>query len=63
MSCGCHGAIRNWPTFPQVYMKGELVGGADIMLQMHQSGDLVTELSKIGHKSALLDKNDEPGSS
>ena len=28
----------NWPTFPQVYMNGELVGGADIMLQMHQSG-------------------------
>lgn len=29
----------NWPTFPQVYMNGELVGGADIMLQMHQSGE------------------------
>jgi len=59
--CG-HGD-RSWPTFPQVYMEGELVGGADIMLQLHQSGDLVTELSKIGHKSALLDKNDKPESS
>ena len=49
----------NWPTFPQIYMNGELVGGADIMLQMHQSGDLVKELEKIGHRSVLLDKNDE----
>jgi len=29
----------NWPTFPQVYMNGQLMGGADIMLQMHQSGE------------------------
>lgn len=36
-------------------MNGELVGGADIMLQMHQNGDLVTELEKIGHRSALCD--------
>ncbi len=36
------------------------MGSADIMLQMHQSGDLVTELGKIGHKSALLDKQKEP---
>ncbi len=36
-------------------MNGELVGGSDIMLQMHQSGELVTELEKIGHRSALLD--------
>lgn len=54
---------RNWPTFPQVYIEGELLGGADIMLQMHQSGDLVTELGKIGHKSALLDNPDQSKSS
>ena len=46
---------RQWPTFPQVYMSGELVGGADIMLQLHQNGELVGELDKIGHKSALVD--------
>ena len=46
----------NWPTFPQVYMNSELMGGADIMLQMHQSGDLVKELEKIGHKSTLKDE-------
>ena len=40
-------------------MNGELVGGADIMLQMHQSGELVTELENIGHRSALLDKKSQ----
>ena len=30
----------DWPTFPQVYIKGELVGGCDITLEMAESGDL-----------------------
>ncbi|GAA5933612.1 monothiol glutaredoxin GRX5 [Sporobolomyces koalae] len=30
----------SWPTIPQVYLQGEFVGGCDIMLQMHQSGEL-----------------------
>lgn len=30
----------DWPTFPQVFIKGELVGGCDIVLGMYQSGDL-----------------------
>ncbi len=30
----------DWPTFPQVYINGELVGGCDITLEMHASGDL-----------------------
>jgi monothiol glutaredoxin len=30
----------NWPTFPQLYVKGELVGGFDIMREMYQSGEL-----------------------
>ncbi|KAK4048860.1 monothiol glutaredoxin grx5 [Microbotryomycetes sp. JL221] len=29
-----------WPTIPQVYLKGEFLGGCDIMVQMHQSGEL-----------------------
>lgn len=52
---------RNWPTFPQVYINGELVGGADIMLQLHQNGELVSELKKIGHRSALLDSQESSG--
>ncbi|XP_004837068.1 glutaredoxin-related protein 5, mitochondrial isoform X1 [Heterocephalus glaber] len=50
----------NWPTIPQVYLNGEFVGGCDILLQMHQNGDLVEELKKLGIRSALLDeKKDE----
>jgi monothiol glutaredoxin len=30
----------NWPTIPQLYVGGELVGGADIILQLYESGDL-----------------------
>jgi len=30
----------NWPTFPQVYVDGELIGGCDITLEMYQSGEL-----------------------
>nr|XP_033808550.1 glutaredoxin-related protein 5, mitochondrial [Geotrypetes seraphini] len=47
----------DWPTIPQVYLNGEFVGGCDILLQMHQNGDLVNELKKLGVRSALLDKD------
>ncbi|XP_061667388.1 glutaredoxin-related protein 5, mitochondrial [Syngnathoides biaculeatus] len=47
-------AFSNWPTIPQVYFNGEFVGGCDILLQMHQNGDLVDELKKLGVQSALL---------
>ena len=30
----------NWPTIPQLYVNGEFVGGSDIMMEMHQSGEL-----------------------
>lgn len=46
----------NWPTIPQVFINGEFVGGCDIMLQMHQNGELIEQLQKAGIKSALLDK-------
>ncbi|KAK9814449.1 hypothetical protein WJX72_006058 [[Myrmecia] bisecta] len=32
--------FSQWPTIPQVYIKGEFVGGSDILMGMHQSGDL-----------------------
>jgi monothiol glutaredoxin len=32
----------NWPTYPQLYVNGELVGGCDIALQMYHSGELKT---------------------
>ena len=33
-------AYANWPTFPQLYIKGELIGGSDIMFELYQNGDL-----------------------
>ena len=30
----------NWPTFPQLYVKGELIGGCDIVIDMYNSGEL-----------------------
>ncbi|KAI9091757.1 thioredoxin-like protein [Phlyctochytrium arcticum] len=38
----------SWPTIPQVYVKGEFVGGCDILINMHQSGELDTLLKEKG---------------
>lgn len=32
----------NWPTFPQLYIGGELIGGCDILTEMHETGELQT---------------------
>lgn len=36
----------NWPTIPQLYVNGEFIGGADIMREMYQNGELQTLLQK-----------------
>ena len=36
----------NWPTFPQLWVAGELVGGSDIVLEMAQSGELKTVIDE-----------------
>ena len=33
-------AFSDWPTIPQLYVKGEFIGGSDIMMEMYQSGEL-----------------------
>jgi monothiol glutaredoxin len=33
-------SISDWPTFPQVFVSGELIGGCDIVTQMHEAGEL-----------------------
>lgn len=33
-------AFSDWPTIPQLYVKGEFVGGSDIMMEMYESGEL-----------------------
>jgi monothiol glutaredoxin len=41
-------AYSNWPTYPQLYVKGELVGGCDIVVEMYRSGELQTLLKAAG---------------
>ncbi len=38
----------NWPTIPQLYVKGEFVGGCDIVREMFQSGELAAHLAEVG---------------
>src|ERR1700744_4130363 len=37
-------ALSNWPTIPQLFAKGELVGGCDIVMEMYESGELAPPL-------------------
>ncbi len=41
-------SYANWPTIPQLYVKGEFVGGADIISEMFQSGELEQHLQEKG---------------
>jgi monothiol glutaredoxin len=38
----------NWPTFPQLFINGELIGGCDIMLELEQSGELPRMVKEAG---------------
>jgi len=40
--------FANWPTIPQLYIKGEFVGGCDIMREMYENGELKTMLAEAG---------------
>jgi monothiol glutaredoxin len=42
----------NWPTYPQLYVNGELVGGSDILTEMYQSGELQQLLKDAGATAA-----------
>ena len=37
-------ALSNWPTIPQLFVKGELIGGSDIIMEMYESGELAQAL-------------------
>jgi monothiol glutaredoxin len=39
--------FSNWPTIPQLYVKGEFIGGSDIMSQMFENGELQTLLNDV----------------
>ena len=40
--------FSDWPTIPQLYVKGEFVGGSDIMMEMYESGELATLFADSG---------------
>jgi monothiol glutaredoxin len=42
----------NWPTFPQLYINGELIGGCDITLELYESGELQRMVAEAGKQTA-----------
>jgi len=42
----------DWPTFPQIYIDGELVGGCDITLELHAAGELKPMMETAAAKAA-----------
>ena len=52
-------AISGWPTIPQVFVKGELIGGADIVEEMERSGELEEKLAEAlgeGYRGSAVQK-------
>ena len=45
-------AYSDWPTIPQLYVKGELVGGSDIMMEMYEAGELQQLMAEAEVKPA-----------
>ena len=45
-------AYSNWPTFPQLYVNGELIGGCDIAVELYESGELQKILSEAAPATA-----------
>lgn len=45
--------IANWPTFPQLWVNGELIGGCDIMTELYHSGELKELLARAHHRLEL----------
>jgi monothiol glutaredoxin len=40
-------AYSNWPTIPQLYIQGELIGGSDIVMEMHENGELKKKIDSL----------------
>ncbi|GLT01910.1 glutaredoxin [Sphingobium jiangsuense] len=45
-------AFSDWPTIPQLYVKGEFIGGSDIMMEMYEAGELHQLMAEKGVVSA-----------
>lgn len=44
--------FANWPTFPQLWVNGELIGGCDIICEMHENGELQKLLGSVEQENA-----------
>jgi monothiol glutaredoxin len=53
-------AISQWPTIPQLFHNGELIGGCDIVTEMYESGELATVLGASGDAPAEAPAGAEP---
>lgn len=53
-------ALSNWPTIPQLFVRGELVGGCDIVTEMAESGELQTLLGIEGSEGVSVEEQAEP---
>jgi len=54
-------AISNWPTIPQLFVKGELLGGCDIVTEMYESGELAQALGVEPAGAKATPASVEPG--
>ena len=54
-------ALSNWPTIPQLFVKGELLGGCDIVTEMYESGELAQALGVEPAAGAAAPASVEPG--
>jgi monothiol glutaredoxin len=54
-------AISNWPTIPQLFVKGELVGGCDIVTEMYETGELAQTLGVEQPAEAAAPTAAQPG--
>lgn len=50
-------SYSDWPTIPQVYLDGSFIGGCDILLQMHSSGELKTLFGESSGKNSNGEKS------
>jgi monothiol glutaredoxin len=46
-------ALSDWPTVPQLYVKGEFIGGCDIVREMFETGELARLLAMLGVRTNL----------
>ena len=53
-------ALSNWPTIPQLFVKGELVGGADIVAEMYETGELHEQLGAEAPEDAPAPPASDP---